>query len=223
MKVVAFVPIRLNSKRVIGKNLKMLGSKPLLVYLLETLITVKNLDEIYVFCSSPEIKEYLPEGVKFLQRNESLDKDTTLGEEIYDAFIQTVDADVYMLAHVTSPFIKTTTIEKSIFHVKYKGYDSAFSAEKIKTFTWYQQKPLNYSLKHIPRTQDLEPVFVETSAFFIFKKEIWTNLHQRIGNKPYIAEVDKIEGVDIDIPQDFDFAEKILPLINFQTNENIQQ
>ena len=51
MKVVAFVPIRLNSKRVVGKNLKMLGDKPLLQYILETLVTVPQIDEVYVYCS----------------------------------------------------------------------------------------------------------------------------------------------------------------------------
>ena len=84
MKVVAFVPIRLNSKRVVGKNLKLLGGKPLMWYILETLAKVKNIDEVYVYCSNPAVKPYLPEGVKFLQRDERLDQNTTLGEEIYD-------------------------------------------------------------------------------------------------------------------------------------------
>ena len=47
MKTVAFVPIRLNSKRVVGKNLKMLGGKPLLRYILDTLCDVKNIDETF--------------------------------------------------------------------------------------------------------------------------------------------------------------------------------
>ena len=62
MKVVAFVPIRLNSKRVVGKNLKPLGGKPLMWYILETLAKVKNIDEVYVYCSSEEIIPHLPEG-----------------------------------------------------------------------------------------------------------------------------------------------------------------
>ncbi len=214
MKVVAFVPIRLNSKRVVGKNMKTLGGKPLLSYLLETLVTVEGIDEIYVFCSSPEIKAYCPEGVKFLERSKTLDEDTTLGGEIYDAFVRQVDADVYMLSHVTSPFIKASTIDHAIGQVVRSSYDSAFSAEKIRTFAWYGGQPLNYSLSHVPRTQDLEPVWVETSAFYIFRKEVWTGLHQRIGSNPFIAEVDKLEGVDIDMPQDFAFAERILPLIH---------
>ena len=214
MKVVAFVPIRLNSKRIVGKNTKTLGGRPMLAWLLETLVQVRNFDEVYVFCSSPEVAQYCPPGVRFLQRSADLDRDDTLGEEIYEAFVRSVDADVYALCHTTSPFVKASTIENAIEQVVRHGHDSAFSAERIRTFAWYGGKPLNYNLKRIPRTQDLEPVYVETSAFYIFRKEVWTAMHQRIGDNPYIAEVDKIEGVDIDTPEDFAFAESILPLIN---------
>lgn len=210
MKNVAFVPIRLNSKRVVGKNLKPLGGKPLMWYILETLVKVSNIDEVYVYCSSEEIVPQLPSGVKFLKRSEWLDRDETLGEEIYDAFTKEVDADVYMLAHTTSPFIKAETIETAIAKVTTGEHDSAFSAQKIQTFAWYNGKPLNYSLKKIPQTQKIEPVYVETSAFYIFRKEIWTVEHQRVGFNPYMAITDAIEGIDIDYPEDFEFAEKVL-------------
>ena len=210
MKVVAFVPIRLNSKRVAGKNLKLLGGKPLLQYILETLADIAAIDEVYVYCSSEEIKPLLPQGVKFLKRSESLDRDETLGQEIYDAFTQEVDADVYVLAHTTSPFIKGATIENAIRQVTSGEHDSAFSAQKVQTFAWYKGKPLNYGLKAIPLTQTIEPVYFETSAFYIFRKEVWTQAHQRIGENPYIATVDPIEGIDIDNPEDFEFATKVL-------------
>lgn len=210
MKTVAFVPIRLNSKRVAGKNLKDLGGKPLMCYVLETLSKVHGVDEVYVYCSNEKVIPYLPKGVKFLKRPEFLDRDETLGKEIYEEFTKTVDADIYILAHTTSPFLKVETFENALNEVKCEGYDSAFSAEKIQTFTWYKGKPLNYDLKEIPRTQTIEPVFVETSAFFMFKRDVWKIHKQRIGSKPYMALVDKIEGVDIDWPEDFEFAEKIL-------------
>ena len=84
--------------------------------------------------------------------------------------------------------------------------------EKIQTFTWYDNRPLNYSLQHVPRTQDIEPVYVETSAFYMFSRELWLKHKQRIGFQPYMAVTDRIEGVDIDNPEDFDFAEMILKL-----------
>ena len=211
MKVVAFVPIRLNSKRVVGKNLKMLGDKPLLQYILDTLASTSSVDEVYVYCSQEEIKPMLPAGVKFLKRDEWLDRDETLGQEIYDAFTKEVDADVYLLAHTTSPFIKAETIENAVKQVTEGGHDSAFSAQKVQTFAWYKGATLNYNLKEIPRTQTIEPVYFETSAFYIFRKEVWTVAHQRIGEKPYMAIVDPIEGIDIDNPEDFEVAEKVLP------------
>ena len=211
MKTVAFVPIRLNSKRVVGKNLKLLGDKPLLQYILETLTNVGNIDEVYVYCSSEEIIPLLPKGVKFLKRSEKLDRDETLGKEIYDAFVEDVDADIYMLAHTTSPFISAATIENAVEKVRSGEYDSSFSAQKIQTFAWYQGEPLNYDLKAVPRTQTIEPVYFETSAFYIFRKEVWTLMGQRIGKNPFMAIVNPIEGIDIDNPEDFELAQRVLP------------
>lgn len=210
MKRVAFVPIRLNSQRVEGKNLRLLGQQPLMCYLLSTLVAVDNIDEVYVYCSNPSIQQYLPDGVRFLQRDERLDSNTTLGEEIYDAFTAQVDADIYILAHATSPFIRTTTIADAVARVESGEYDSAFSAERLQTFAWYEGRPLNYSPERVPRTQDLEAVYIETSAFFVFRREVWQQKHRRIGEKAYTAVTDRIESMDIDNPDDFLLAEAIV-------------
>lgn len=210
MKVVAFVPIRLNSKRVVGKNLKLLGGKPMMCYLLETLVQVPQIDEVYVYCSSDEVLPLLPPGVKLLKRDTALDSDEALGEQIYDAFVRDVKGDVYMLAHTTSPFIKAATISNAIEEVLQGRHDSAFSAQKIQTFAWYGGKPLNYSPTSIPRTQTIEPVYVETSAFYIFKHDMWAQYHRRVGDNPYMAIVGPVEGVDIDYPEDFELAEMMI-------------
>lgn len=209
MKTVAFVPIRLNSQRVSGKNLRLLGGEPLMCHILRTLTRVEGIDEVYVFCSDERIVELLPEGVRFLKRSDELDRDTTLGREIYDAFTARVEADLYVLAHATSPFIRPETIAGALDKVRSGEYDSAFSAEKIQTFAWYEGRPLNYALDNIPRTQTIEPVYIETSAFFIFPQELWCTHHRRIGDRPYMAVVERVEGLDIDYPEDFAMAEII--------------
>ena len=216
MKTVAFVPIRLNSQRVAGKNLRSLSGSPLMCHILKTLTTVEGIDEVYVFCSDESIRPLLPEGVRFLRRDPSLDRDTTLGKEIYDSFTALVDADLYILAHATSPFIRAATVAGALEKVRSGEYDSAFSAEKIQTFAWFGGKPLNYSLDDIPRTQTIEPVYVETSAFFIFSRELWCGRGRRIGDRPYMAVVDHIEGLDIDYPEDFTMAEIIAASRNLQ-------
>ena len=165
MKTVAFVPLRLNSQRVAGKNLRLLGGEPLMCHILRTLAGIGEIDEVYAYCSDERICEYLPRSVRFLRRSPGLDRDTTLGREIYDSFTADVEADLYVLAHATSPFIRAETVADALRHVRSGEYDSAFSAEKIQTFAWFEGRPLNYALDDIPRTQTIEPVYIETSAF----------------------------------------------------------
>lgn len=206
MRVAAFVPIKLNSQRLPHKNILPIAGKPLCYHICRTLTDVKGIDETYVYCSDTKVTEYIPEKVTFLKRDARLDGDLVKGKEIYERFIAEVDADIYILAHTTSPFIRRESVENALGKVMNEGYDSAFSAEKKQTFCWYQGKPINYDLKDVPRTQDLEPVWVETSAFFIFKKEVFVEHGRRIGFHPYIQEVSGIETVDIDTKEDYDFA-----------------
>lgn len=206
MKVVAFVPIKLNSQRLPHKNILPIAGHPLCWHLCNTLLKVNNIDEVYVYCSDERVSDYIPEGVILKKRDKKLDGDLVKGFDIYKSFISEVDADVYVLAHTTSPFIRQESIDNALEHIVSGSNDSAFSAEKIQTFAWYKDKPINYDLNDVPRTQDLEPIWVETSAFFMFKKEIFTDYNRRIGFNPYIQEVSGIEAIDIDEKKDYDLA-----------------
>ena len=206
MKTVAMIPIKLNSQRLPHKNILPIAGHPLCWHLCNTLNQVKGLNEVYVFCSDPAIRQYIPEETRLLLRPSWLDGDKVKGFEIYREFINAIDADVYILAHTTSPFISVKSCQTALNHILSGENDSAFSAERIQTFAWYQGKPINYDLNDVPRTQDMEPIWVETSAFFMFKKEIFTVHNRRIGFNPYIQEVSGIEAVDIDEKKDYDMA-----------------
>lgn len=209
MKVALFIPIKLNNQRLPGKNLMELEGKPVCEYLFETVTTIDEIDEKYVYCSDEAIVPYIPEGMKFLKRDARLDGFMVKGLDIIEAFVNDVDADVYIITHVTQPFTKAESIRNALEKVTSGEYDSAFSAVVLQDYMWYQGKPFNYDMKNIVRTQDLEPIYMETGAFFIFTKEVFKNLHQRIGNKPYIYEIDQFEAVDIDTREDFEFAEAV--------------
>lgn len=206
MKAVALIPVKLNSQRLPHKNVLPIAGHPLCWHICNTLNQVKGLNDVYVYCSDAAVKKYIPKETKFLQRPTWLDNDIVKGFDIYREFIHTVDADMYVLAHTTSPFIKVSSCQTAIDHVLSGENDSAFSAQRIQTFVWYQGKPINYDLNDVPRTQDIEPIWVETSAFFMFRKEIFTVYNRRIGFHPYIQEVSGIEAMDIDEKKDYDQA-----------------
>jgi hypothetical protein len=47
----------------------------------------------------------------------------------------------------------------------------------------------------------------------MFKHDVWCVKKQRIGDNPYMQIVDKIEGIDIDYPEDFEVAQRIMGII----------
>ena len=209
MKTVAFVPIKLNSQRLPHKNILPIAGHPLCWHMVNLLLQVKGIDEVYVYCSDEDVTNYIPERAIFKKREKWLDGDLVKGFDIYRSFINEVDADVYVLAHTTSPFIKVSSIENALSHILSGENDSAFSAERIQTFAWYKEQPINYDLNDVPRTQDIEPIWVETSAFFMFKKDIFTVHNRRIGYYPFIQEVSGIEAMDIDEKKDYDLDCKL--------------
>lgn len=210
MKVVAIVPMKLNNTRLPQKNTKAFtNGRPLCHYILSTLLEVSGVDEVYVYCSNPNIKEFIPEGVKYLERSQSLDQDTTKMNEVLKCFAEDVPADIYVMTHTTAPFISKESIEKGLQFVVSGEYDSSFAAKKLQDFLWKDGVPFNYELNNIPRTQDLPALYEETSGFYIYKADVMTKLNRRIGNNPFIVEVGEIESIDIDEKEDFDIADAI--------------
>ncbi len=210
MRVVAVVPMKLNSERLPQKNIKKFrNGKPLCTYILETLLQVKEIDEVYVYCSNPRIIEYIQPEIHYLKRSETLDTNEAKINEVLFCFSEEVKADIYLMTHATAPFISVESIKKGLQGVLDGGYDSAFTAKKVQDFLWKDGSPFNYCMNNIPRTQDLPIMYMESSGFYIYKAELMTNLHRRIGKNPLIVEVGEIEGIDIDEIEDFIIADAV--------------
>lgn len=210
MKTIAIVPMKLNNRRLPQKNTKSFtNGKPLCYYILSTLLKVDGIDEVYVYCSNPDIQEFIPKGIHYLKRSESLDQDTTKMNEVLQAFAEDVPADIYVMTHTTAPFISAESIKKGLDAVASGEYDSSFAAKKLQDFLWKDGVPFNYELNNIPRTQDLPALYEETSGFYIYTSDVITKLNRRIGENPFIVEVGEIESVDIDEPEDFMIADAI--------------
>lgn len=210
MNIIAIMPIKLINERCPGKNTRMLGSKPLLQWELDSLKATGLCNSINVFCSSEAVVPFVPEGVNFVKRPEYLDLPTSNFTQIFSLFMEQHPADIYVYAHATAPFITVETMKQCIDAVKSGEYDSAFCAVKLQDYLWQNGEPLNFDATNLPRTQDLKPIYQETSGVYVFKKEVYEKYKRRIGKKPFIKEVTFKEAVDIDNPEDFDLAETLV-------------
>lgn len=210
MRIVALIPIKLESKRLPGKNIKpFFDGTPLIHFIQRACLGIKEIDEVYIYCSNEVVKDYMLLGTKFLKRPEYLDGDNINANDIIREFMKVVEADIYVNAHTTSPFAKPETIEECIEKVESGRYDSAFCAESLRTFMWKDGKPINFDPDHFPRTQDLPVIYGETSIAYVFTKESFLKHNRRVGSHPYVKEVDRIEAMDIDYPEDFEVCNAI--------------
>ena len=64
-------------------------------------------------------------------------------------------------------------------------------------------------MENIPRTQDLEPLYTETCGLYVYTRDVILGKNRRIGDKPYLIEVTKIESCDINTQDDFIIADAI--------------
>ncbi len=211
MKTVAFVPVKLNNQRLPGKNTRAFDDgTALITHFLRTLVEVRRFDELYVFCSDPQIERYLVPGVTYLQRPAFLDTQEATPQHIIEQFMKRVDADIYAVCHCTAPFVTREHIEQCVEAVQSGAYDSAFTGERIQRLLWtWQRQPMNFRPDDIPRTQDLDPLYSEVSAAYVFTREVFVRLRRRVGLKPCIVEVQGPECIDIDQPEDFEIANAV--------------
>lgn len=212
MKTVAFVPIKMNNERLPGKNTKCFSDgTPLVKIVTSKLAALKGdcIDEVYCYCSNPDIKDYLPEGVDFLERPTFLDDKYCKGRAIYEEFVKTVDADVYILCHATAPFTSVDHIRECIEAVKSGKASSAFAGQKHQTFFWKDGKPFNFDSVQPTSYPGYGGFLYRKSYPYVFTKECFDETHARCGLDPYIVECDAAECVDIDNADDFELADAV--------------
>ncbi len=221
--IIALLPMKGNSERVPNKNLKMFCGKPLYHKVLETLLRSKYINTVVINTDSQKIKEDVKKNfkknVQIHDRPKQIQGDFVSMNDIIKHDISKIDATLYIQTHSTNPLLTVRSIDKAIEKMmeinKKNSYDSIFSVTKIQARLFDENgKPVNHNPDELIRTQDLPPLYEENSNFFIFTRESFIkNGDKRIGKSPLKFEIDKLEAIDIDEPQDFIIAEALYKII----------
>ena len=212
---VAIVPMRHNSERVPGKNYRLLAGIPLYHHVVRTLISVPEIDTVVIDTDSETIIDdcarHFPE-VRVLLRPEHLRDGNIAMNDVLLNTLDQIDADVVLQTHSTNPFLKAATVAAALqlFAVPDREYDSVFGVTRLQARLWDKHtRPVNHDPSILLRTQDLPPLFIENSCFFIFTPELLHQCNNRIGQHPRMFEMSPLEAIDIDIEEDFQLASAI--------------
>lgn len=214
--VTALVPMRHHSQRVPGKNYRMLDGRPLYQHILSTLLQVPEINRIVVDTDSPEviigIKEYYPQ-ITVLERPQELRADTIPMNEILMYDTQQFPSDLYLQTHSTNPLVQADTFSRAIRTLTglYPSYDSLFAVTRLQSRLWDGLgRALNHNPQILLQTQDLPPVYEENSCMYIFTRENLERKRNRLGDRPFLFEIDRDEAWDIDEEIDFRLVELLI-------------
>jgi CMP-N-acetylneuraminic acid synthetase len=213
MKLAALVPMRHHSQRVPGKNYRPLAGKPLFHHILETLLTVPQIEAVMVDTDSEPVMEDVQRlfpTVKLIRRPEHLRADDIPMNDILLHDTAQLDAEFYLQTHSTNPLLKAETISKGIenFFAEYPRYDSLFSVTRLQTRLYFEDgRAINHDPAVLLQTQDLPPVYEENSCMYLFTRANLARKHHRIGDQPLMFEIDRDEAWDIDEEIDFEITD----------------
>lgn len=210
MKIAAFVPAKGTSSRIPNKNIMLLDGEPLFLRSLKKLTTISLIDEVFLDTESLEIMELASEvKCKLLHRDPSLADNNTDGNQLFYNEVLHTDAEICIQLLATSPFIKKETIERGIkILLEDDNYDSVIAVRKEKQYLWKNGKPV-YNIEHIPNSYELDDTIIESMGLYIVRRDAALKMKRRIGEKPFLLEIDPTESIDVNWPADFELANLI--------------
>lgn len=215
-RIVALLPMKANSERVRGKNFREFNGKPLFRWILDTLLSIEDIDEIIINTDARGIlaENGLMDGPRVCIRDrrpeicgDSVSMNLVLADDVAN-----VPADIYVMTHTTNPLLSPGSVRGAIELYEQSladgTGDSVFTVNKLQTrFYRADGSAVNHDPDNLIRTQDLEPWFEENSNLYVFSRASFASTKARIGKKPKMYEMGRTESVDIDDQESWHMAE----------------
>lgn len=215
-KFVAMIPARLGSKRISKKNIRYMGDKPLIEYPIRLALASRRFDSVWVNTESKELGKCIERlGAEFHQRPIALAGDNATNRDFTYEFMQRHECDYVIMINPTSPLLRQNTLNNFMEYVEVHDFDTVLSVIEAREETFYQGKPLNFSLAEKVNSQLLEPTESICWALTAWKRSTFMGLQEQ-GINPvfggYIGRfaIPKDESCDLDTPEDWNIAEGIL-------------
>jgi len=225
LRTLAVIPARGGSKRVEGKNMRVLGGKTLVRRALETTIAAGCFDTIVL---SSEHEQILAEAegleqIVTLRRPAELATDTSRAYDVVVHALETMEAegrgpfDVIAVVQCTSPFTAPEDLRGALEMLERSGAGSVVSVVNLEG----NQHPLKLKKMegdrlvpfieddHMLLSDELPEVWIRNGSVYLCRRETLEGgslVSEDVRGFPMPRE----RSLDIDAPLDFEFAEFLL-------------
>ena len=223
--ILAVIPARAGSKRLVNKNIKKFFGKSIIGYPIEQAIKSKIFDKIIVTTDSKKIanvSKRFGADIPFI-RPKYLSSDKIMPIHVIEHSIKWCETNIAKVDFVcviypTTPMINYRDLQKSFKKIKKGIFDYVFSAKK---FTYPVQRSFynrNGSTKMLfkknynKRSQDLEKVYHDAGQFYWGKKKAWLAKKNIFGRKSSIHLINYLDSHDVDTNEDWSILKKLYKL-----------
>lgn len=222
MKVTAVIPVRAGSTRVKNKNIRPFADSSLLEIKIEQLKAIPEIDMIIVSSDSEEMLK-IAEEHEVIAKKRPLEycdeKSRTFNDVVRYIASEEVDTEVMMWVPCVCPMVSSEKIKEGIELYKKQQAgelqgNGVCTARLIKEYLYGDKGPVNFSVEHHVKSQDLPNWHYITNGFFIAKREEMIEWGFVYGPQPLFCEVNQFECLDIDDQADFELAEIVYRKFN---------
>lgn len=220
-KIAAIIPARGGSKRVPGKNLRVVSGHPLLAHTVLHALRSDTIDTVCVSTDSDEVAEVAKSyGARVVRRPDEISSDTSTSESAVLHALDVIEKedstsyDAVVMLQCTSPVRCSGDIDNAVRQFRSNEADSLLSACPAKHFLWRNSDgvgtPINYDYENRPRSQDVESQYQENGSIYITKIALLRAKQCRLGGRISVYKMDFWSSFELDNEDDFALVDWIM-------------
>lgn len=216
-KYIAQIPVRLGSKRIAKKNIRLLNNKPMVAYSIEACKKSKFIGKTIVNSEGEIMKKLCNEyDISFYDRPKELLNDSIVQDQFNYDFLLNNECENMILVNPVSPLVLSQDIDDAISYFEKNNLDSLISVREEKYQSFFKGKPLNFSdQKLLPMTQDLDPVVLCAWTVCIWNKKKFIEKYEKDSYAVFVGNYglypfNQIRSLKISEEFEFQMAETIL-------------
>jgi len=227
-KPICIIPARAGSKRIKNKNIKKFLGKPLISYVIKIAKESNLFSRIVVSTDSKKIAKisrHYGAETPFLREKKLSDDYTNTKEVIIDGIkkLKSYSTAYHFCLYPTAPFIQKKDLINAYKKIKRTGSDQLvatcdYDYSPLRALVKKNKKYIGFFSAKFAKTrsQDLTILFHDSATFYIFKTKKILKQKKVLADKAISYKLKKLQSIDIDTHEDFDFASYLYKYIQFK-------
>jgi len=216
-KPICIIPARGGSKRIPRKNIAPFNEKPLIGWSIENAIESSVFSKVLVSTDDEEtadIARTFGADIPHMRSTRLADDFTTTAEVLLD-FLEKIDhGKTACCLYPTAPLLLAEDFQKAHALLTEADADSVIAVtdydfHPLRAFKIGREGTLDFKWPEnaLTRSQDLPELTHDAGAFYFFNTTQFISQEKLVMDKTLGYRLERMRAVDIDTPEDFEFAE----------------